>query len=121
MQTQAAFLAYIDVFFVLALLSLAAVPLALSLRPVPPAPRGLRRRTNRRCRNNAGCLPGVGAVDGSFLVSARLEGQRSHGLVPSIGLNPGGLRGPRPSRIIGLIVLSNDDDVLRRLGRIREA
>ncbi|HEX4766076.1 MAG TPA: DHA2 family efflux MFS transporter permease subunit [Lichenihabitans sp.] len=36
-QAQSSFLSYIDVFFVLALLSLAAVPLALSLRPVTRA------------------------------------------------------------------------------------
>ena len=34
MQTQATFLAYIDVYWVLMLVSLAAVPLALSLRKV---------------------------------------------------------------------------------------
>ena len=34
MQTQSAFLAYMDVFWVLMLLSLAAVPLAMSLRKV---------------------------------------------------------------------------------------
>ena len=34
MQTQASFLAYMDVFWVLTLISLAAVPLALILRKV---------------------------------------------------------------------------------------
>ena len=34
MQAQSSFLAYMDVFWVLMLLSLAAVPLALSLRKV---------------------------------------------------------------------------------------
>ena len=41
MQTQAALLAYIDVFWVLMLISAAAVPLALTLRKVKlggPAP-----------------------------------------------------------------------------------
>ena len=41
MQAQASYLAYIDVFWVLMLLSLAAVPLAMSLRKVKlggPAP-----------------------------------------------------------------------------------
>ena len=43
MQTQASFLAYMDTFGVLALISLAAVPLALALRKVKlggPAPVG---------------------------------------------------------------------------------
>ena len=42
-QTQASFLAYMDAFSVLALISLAAVPLALALRKVKlggPAPAG---------------------------------------------------------------------------------
>jgi DHA2 family multidrug resistance protein len=42
-QTQASYLAYVDVFWTLALISLAAVPLALTLRKVKlggPAPAG---------------------------------------------------------------------------------
>ena len=57
-QTQAAYLAYIDVFWVLMLLALAAIPLALSLRKVKlgaPLPRGIDRdaRDNDSVRAHA--------------------------------------------------------------------
>ena len=53
MQLQASFLAYMDAFWVLTLITLAAVPLALSLRKVK-AGRRCARRPLRPISSNAG-------------------------------------------------------------------
>ena len=61
MQTQSSYLAYMDVFWVLTLLSLAAIPLALSLRKVKrggAAPAALIGRTHRMGRRGGDCRRG---------------------------------------------------------------